>query len=251
MVTDTEGIILRQTKTVNGRKMILLFSAKYGKISAGTSIGEKSRSKAALALRPFSYGRYELYRSKDLYSINGAEVIRSHYRIGEDLDKYLAASYVMEFTEKVATENLRNPQLFQLLLDFLDMMESRNKKLRTLVLGYQVKALQILGSGPQLENCALCGCNGIHPGFSIRDGGVICRDCIKKLGPEPMDPLICEPDFDIVGILKYFLEHPLKSLETIALADPVEAGIQRLLRQYIGYHLDIRDLKSEGLMIDG
>ena len=66
-----------------------------------------------------------------------------------------------------------------------------------------------------------------------------------------MDPLICEPDFDIVGILKYFLEHPLKSLETLALADPVEAGIQRLLRQYIGYHLDIRDLKSEGLMIDG
>lgn len=92
MVTDTEGIILRQTKTVNGRKMILLFSAKYGKISAGTSIGERSRSKAALALRPFSYGRYELFRSKDLYSINGAEVIRSHYRIGEDLDKYLAAS---------------------------------------------------------------------------------------------------------------------------------------------------------------
>ncbi|MDD4367176.1 MAG: recombination protein O N-terminal domain-containing protein, partial [Eubacteriales bacterium] len=62
MYTDTEGIILRQTKTVNGRRMVLLFSKKYGKISAGTGISEKGRSKAALAMRPFAYGRYEIFK---------------------------------------------------------------------------------------------------------------------------------------------------------------------------------------------
>ena len=69
MYTETEGIILRQTKTVNGRRMILLFSKKFGKISAGSGMTEKGRSKAALAMRPFAYGRYEMYKNQERYNI--------------------------------------------------------------------------------------------------------------------------------------------------------------------------------------
>ena len=36
MITDTEGIILKQVKTVNGRTMLVMFSRKFGKISVGT-----------------------------------------------------------------------------------------------------------------------------------------------------------------------------------------------------------------------
>ena len=55
MITDTEGIVLRQTKTVAGRRMILLFSRKFGKISVGTSAAEGGKNKSALAARPFTY----------------------------------------------------------------------------------------------------------------------------------------------------------------------------------------------------
>lgn len=65
MLTDTEGIVLRQIKTSYNRRMILLFSKKYGKISAGTSIQEKGRGKSSLALRPIlTYGRYELFKNE-------------------------------------------------------------------------------------------------------------------------------------------------------------------------------------------
>ena len=95
MYTDTEGIILRQTKTVNGRRMLTLFSLKYGKISAGTGINERSRGKNALAMRPFTHGRYELFKTRDTYNINGAETIHSYYAIGEDVDKYMTCAYVL------------------------------------------------------------------------------------------------------------------------------------------------------------
>ena len=67
MITDTEGVVLRQIKAAYGRRMVLLFSKKYGKISAGSSISEKGRSRAALAMRPFTYGRYELFKNRDSY----------------------------------------------------------------------------------------------------------------------------------------------------------------------------------------
>ena len=63
MYINSEGIIFRQVKATGGRRMILLFTKKYGKISAGSNINEKGRTKSALAMRPFTYGTYELYKN--------------------------------------------------------------------------------------------------------------------------------------------------------------------------------------------
>ncbi len=70
---------------------------------------------------------------------------KSFFRIGEDVDKYMQASFVLELTEKMVPEDLPQPRLFNLLIDFLDAMESREKRHETLVLAYEVKALAILG----------------------------------------------------------------------------------------------------------
>ena len=72
----------------DSRRMILLFSRKYGKISVGTSAAEGGKNKSALAARPFTYGRYELFKGRDSYNLNNGQVIKSYYGIGEDLDKY-------------------------------------------------------------------------------------------------------------------------------------------------------------------
>jgi len=139
MYTDSEGIILRQVKTTNGRRMVLLFSRKYGKISAGSSINEKGRSKAALAMRPFTFGRYEFFKNRDTYNINSAEAIKSFYKIGEDVDKYMCASYVLEFTDKLLIEEQPVPALFDMLVEFFDMLSERKSKYETLVIGYMIR----------------------------------------------------------------------------------------------------------------
>lgn len=251
MYTDTEGIILKQVKTVNGRRMVLLFSKKYGKISGGTSINEKGRSKSALAMRPFTYGRYELYKNRDSYNINGAEVIKSYYRIGEDVDKYLACSYIMEFTEKMLVEDAPAPGVFNLLLEYLDIMERRTKKYTSLMLAYMVKALQGAGTMPQVNNCVICGCKDDATWFSVKDGGIICDKCNINIHVDANESLIYKVNFGIVNILTYFMKHPLKSFENLALDEQLEKQLWAIIKSYISYHLDIRDLKSECFLIEG
>lgn len=248
MYTDTEGIILKQIKTVSGRRMVLLFSKKYGKISAGTSITEKGKGKSALAMRPFTYGRYELYKNRDTYHINGAEVIKSYYRIGEDVEKYMCCSYVLELTERVLAEDAKAPELFYLLLDFFSLMEERKKKYETLVLGYQVKLLQCYGSMPKLDACVCCGSAVDLTHFSVKDGGLLCKTCI--LQENVNDALIYELNFAIVNILRYFLGNPLKSFKNLALDEAVQGQLQQILKEYFAYHLDIKKLKSEGFVMD-
>jgi DNA repair protein RecO (recombination protein O) len=245
MYTETEGIILRQTKTVNGRRMILLFSKKFGKVSAGTSITEKGRSKAALAMRPFAYGRYEMFKNQDQFNIQSAEMIKSYFKIGEDIDKFMASSYVLELSEKLLQEGAPNPRYFQLMLDFFEVMEKRERDMNTLILAFEMKAIQLFGVAPQLDSCSICGKTEKSVRFGIQQGGLICESCMKNLTPKPNDSLIYELSFDIVDILKYFSECPLASFQKLVLAEEKQVVVKSLLREYLAYHLDLGILKSE------
>lgn len=269
MITDTEGIVLRQVKALGGRRMILLFSKKFGKISVGTSINEGGRNKSALSVRAFTYGRYELFKNRDSYNLNSGQVLKSYYGLGEDLDKYMAASYILELTEKVLPEELPQPRIFALLLDFMSLLERRPKKHGTLVLAYLVKLLDALGTMPELDRCTCCGketggCNTqgedktagsseqeddkVPKGkifFSIEEGGIICSKCAKEKSKEGQRPLIYQEEIGIIDILKYFQKRPMSSFEKLVLDESIETKLQTLMREYISYHIDIGSLKSE------
>jgi DNA repair protein RecO (recombination protein O) len=248
MLVDTEGIVLRQVKTSYNRKMVLLFSKRYGKISAGTDIGEKGRSKSALAIRPFTYGRYEMFKTKDHYNINTAETIRSYYGIGEDVDKYMNGAYVLEFTEKVLQEEVPSIPIFRTLIDFFDILERRDKGVGTLVLAYQTKVFRYLGIMPQLDNCVFCGEKKPAAKFSIPDGGIVCEDCCHKLQNSGYEKLIYDCKFGIVDVFKYFAANSLKKLEDLALKEDAGKLLQSVIRDYAAYHLDASNLKSESLV---
>ncbi|MDO4544785.1 MAG: DNA repair protein RecO [Bacillota bacterium] len=248
MLTDTEGIVLRQIKTSYNRRMILLFSKKFGKISAGTGIGEKGKGKSALALRPFTYGRYELFKNRESYNINSAEAIKSYYKIGEDVDKYMNGAYVLEFTEKVLSEGVPAPGIFNLLLDFFSVLENRDKGIGTLVLAYQTKVFKYAGVLPQLERCAVCGEKKEPYGFSIEEGGVLCRHCAQNIENSRGHALIYDVKFGIVDVLRYFTGHSLKNLENLALKEDAGKLLQTIVREYAAYYLDASDLKSEKLI---
>ncbi|MDO4870103.1 MAG: DNA repair protein RecO [Bacillota bacterium] len=246
MLTDTEGIVLRQIKTSYNRRMIVLFSRKYGKISAGTSIGDKGRSKSTLALRPFTFGRYELFVNRDSYNINSAETLRSFYKIGEDVDKYMNGAYVLEFTEKVLEEGVPQQAVFDLLLEFFELLQNRDKGIGTLVLAYQTKLLRFAGVMPELERCTVCGktraeCTG-DEFFSIESGGFVCSDHAVS------NSLIYKDEFGIIDVLRYFATQPLKKLENIALNESAGKQLQRLIREYAAYYLDVSNIKSEKLI---
>ena len=250
VLTDTEGIVFRQVKTVNGRRILLLFSQKYGKISAGTSISEKGKSKSSLALRPFTYGRYELYKNRNNYHINSTDVIKSYYGIGENVEKYMYCSYALEFTEKLLQEEAPAPGVFRLILDLFNVMEKRSRKYSTLILAYQIKVLQESGSIPQINQCVVCGKNDDVALFSIKEGGIICKNCCIKYQNIENDTLIYNINFGIVNVLQYIMNSPLKNFENLALDEKIQKQLHIIIKNYIVYHLDIAGLKSESFLLE-
>lgn len=247
MYTETEGIVLRQTKTAGGRRMITVLTKRYGKISAGTSINEGGKNKSALALRPFSYGRYDLFKNKDNYNINGAEALQSFFSIGEDMERYMNASYVLELTERLLPEEQPSPAYFILLLDFLGEIEKRKKSFETLTIAFQLKMLSLAGCAPLLKQCSRCGKESEEILFSVTDGGILCKSCVTET--DCFNPMVFTIGKDMIQALSYMESRPLQSLEKLALNPELAAKARKIMKAYISHHLGIDNLKSEGLII--
>ncbi|MDR2157524.1 MAG: DNA repair protein RecO [Clostridiales Family XIII bacterium] len=210
---ECEGIVIRQTKALKGRRLLLLFSDAYGKIGAGTSISERSKSKSALAVRPFTRGRYQLASGRGYVNITSAETIQSYYNFGENYGKFLNASLLLEFTGKFLPEEVPAPDVYALLLTCLDLLGKRKRGFDTISLVYLVKVLQLSGVFPEAENFR-------H------------------------DELLSGLGFDIVNILVYLMENPPERMERLMLDEDKSARLLRLIIQYAEQHLDVGPLKS-------
>lgn len=251
MIINSEGIVLRQRKIANNRRMIVLFTKRYGKLSAGTSINEKSKSRSALALRPFTYAEYDIFKGRDSYSINSAQVLKSFYSIGEDVDRFLTASVCIEYLDKVLGEGEAMPHLFDLTLEFLQSVSQAGKSAETLLLAYIFKTLKMLGVAPELSCCVNCG-KGLEDfdkntfkSFSVTSGGIICDECAKEEKTHA-NALIYKPSFDIIAVYIYFDSKPLKTFEKIDLKPEVSKQVRSILAEYVERYLGT-DVLRQGI----
>lgn len=253
MLLTAEGIVLKQRKIAGNRRMIVLFTKEYGKISAGTGMNERSKGKAALALRPFTYAEYHLFKNRSSYSINSAEVRCSYYTVGEDLDRYLVASRFIEYLDAVLQEEQARPRLFSLSIEFLESVARAKGGCDTLFFAFVVKSLSMQGVMPELKNCVDCGKpleeirrenGGKADLFAVDAGGILCPHCAAK---EKSDSgaLLFKGDFDIVDILQYFAKQPLSVFEKVVLKPQISGKIKRILSEYLNYYLGVKVLEEE------
>lgn len=247
---ETDGIVLKQVKTLNGVRMLKVFTKEFGKISAATNISEKGKNKSALAISPFTLGTYQVNSRRDIYYIQSAETKKNYYKLGEDVDKFMYGSYALELTDKVFEENQPSLSFYQLLCDYLQLLEKRNKKFDTLLLGFQIKTLAIIGQGPHMDSCVLCGAQDDLTFFSVPEGGVVCSQCHKNPQDDFNVSLIYPMSEGIINVLKYFKDTPIINLEKMVLDQNMSRELRERIKSFISYHLDLSEFKSERFLVE-
>lgn len=247
MIVESEGIVLKQRKIANNRRMIVIFTKRYGKINAGTNINEKRRGKSALAIAPFAYSKYELYKKGTYYNINGGEVKNSYYSIGEKLDRFIAASAMISFVEDIIQDEQPSPKIFDLSIEFLETISKADENFDTILIAFYVKSLKYLGIMPELKHCVNCGETIISPDyvFSVKAGGGVCKNCCQDVQNEGSCELIFTPNFDIIGTIKYFANNPMSKFLRVSLKKQFTQELKQILNSYIQYYLDVEILKDD------
>lgn len=247
MITETNGLVLKNTRIARDRRMLVLLTRKFGKISAGTGISPRAKNRSQLPLGPFTYGRYELYKGRDTFNLNSADTIESFFEIGEDVDKYFAASFALEFTEAILPYEQPAEEILDALIQFLKILRGRSVKIKSLLLIYQWKVLALSGYMPNLYTCCKCGRDVEPAAISIADGGIICDAC--KNGDNVNISLLYYAKDDIILTLKFLERTDMERFAGLSLKADVEEQLQHILKDILSYHLNINELKSEAYLI--
>jgi len=235
------AVVIRQRELGEADRILVLYSLERGKLSAVAKGMKRPRSKLAGSLQLFSHASVQLAAGRSLEVATQARAIDFHYNLRRDMARYAHASYAAELLDAFTDEGLSHPALFELLLSTLGAMDAGADP-ATLTRAFELKLMARLGYGPELESCVSCsaGVGGGGRGFSVSQGGVLCRKCLSTKGGAPLS----------AAGLRALRELSELETEVVAerrLAPAAREELGRLMRAFVDFRVE-RQLRSAAFL---
>ncbi|MCK5534523.1 DNA repair protein RecO, partial [bacterium] len=128
MYINTEAFVLKHYDLKESDKIITLYTRDLGKIQAVVKGIRKAKSKLAVTMEPFTYIDLTLYRKSQnkLFTITNGNIKYSLYKIKEDFLRIVYGDYLLELVDKLTETEEKNRALFNLIKEFLFLMEYKS-----------------------------------------------------------------------------------------------------------------------------
>ena len=237
----TTAIILNSLDYGESDRILSLYTGEFGKLKGIAKGARRSKKRFPNALEPFSL-LHVIFSKRErdtLVLIENCDVINHHSGIRENLDKTLVSSYLLELTDKFTQEGKKDMALFQLLKNFLHMIDTGIHS-EELIRFFEIRLLKLSGYEPVFDRCMLCNKPVSHEElyrFVPSKGGIKCKTCHQN-------------SFDSfpvsVGTIKALLlgkEIGIQKINRISLSDQSAQESKIILSRFI-HHLLGTELKS-------
>ena len=241
------ALVLRKTKLGETDLILTLLAADGHQVRAVAKGARRSKSHLGARVEPFSVLDLLLHTGRSLDIVTEAETFATHDALRADYDRTMAASVVADLLDKGSVEGQSEPQIFDMALVTLDVMETAPvEKLEPLVLAFLLKALAMHGYRPSLDRCAACGGEpGGGLAFSVEAGGVLCESCLEEgNGAQSITGAARDA-------LRAMLRAKMADVPRIEMTPALLTEVRRLVRAYTGHHIPARLRALDFFMAQG
>jgi DNA repair protein RecO (recombination protein O) len=223
------GVVLRTYRLGEADRIVVLMTARHGKVRAVAKGVRKSKSRFGARLEPISHVSLLMYEGRQLDVVNQAESIDHLRVVREDLDTLTRAMALLEVVDQVAQEREPNTRLYQMLVGALRTLAAQPAPL--LVPAFYWKVLANDGVRPELDVCVSCGGEATLVAFDVGEGGVLCRTCRRgtAISPDAIDLLRRILGGDLVRVLGEAPTPAAHEVEVLA-TRAMEHHLERRLR---------------------
>lgn len=173
----TQAIVLNKVDFKDNDRVLTLFSAQNGKVTASCKGVKKQNSKLRPSSEVFAFGTYILAESKGRYTVTGYDSIDSFFELRDDFDRLTLGVLFLKICEKSISQGESNYELFSLLINCLHKLREPSVAPGFVASVFLLKYACIMGYQPEIVNCAKCSNNSDLLFFSASAGGVLCKNC--------------------------------------------------------------------------
>ncbi len=227
---EEQAIVVSTVDYGESDRLVTLFTRGRGKLTAFASGARKSKRRFAGALEPFTLIRAQLCeRRGDTFRLDGADITAFFGGVRGDLSLIARAMYCLELCRELVRDREAHPQLFSLLLGYLELLDRKGAGPTSLI-AFELEALAHGGLMPRFDRCAICaGPTGERPRFDPEHGGVTCAGCAPRvLYGTPVEPTL-------VAALK-----DLQRGARLPLSPALRRDARELLNHFIAHQLGRR-----------
>ncbi len=150
-ITEVTGMVISSMPVGEYDRRIVIITKERGKISAFAKGARRPGSSLMGVTRPFVFGKFQMYEGRTSYNLRQAAISNYFEKVITDLDAVYYAYYFAEIAEYYARENLDAGILINLLYASLRALENDNIPDRLVRCIYELKAIEINGECPQVE----------------------------------------------------------------------------------------------------
>ena len=157
MFETTKALVLREVKYKEADRILTLFTADNGKITAKARGALRKGSRTAAATQQLSWSDMTLFFNKGKWTVNEASVIEPFDGIKKDIAAFALGSYFAECVEALSVEE------------------------RKIKAAFELRLMSLSGYRPSVEHCAACGAEQPQePVLDLLDGRLYCRKCCTR-----------------------------------------------------------------------
>lgn len=178
MIVEDEILVIKEIPYKDNDKILHALSRTRGKVQVIARGCRKNTSRLVNIAQIFAHSQCTLFKSRDMYIIDSAELIDSFYGIRKSIDAFMYGSYVLELLAYVSQENETDERIFDMTVKFMACLSEPRSTYDGLMCAYELKLVSMLGYRPELRLCMSCGepikADAV---FSLEEGGFCCQDC--------------------------------------------------------------------------
>jgi len=220
MLLEVEGFIMNEVSYGETSKIINVFTKEYGIVGIMCKGAKSLKNKYRALTLKLTYAKFNIYYKKDkLSTFVSADVINPLINIHQDIELISYLSYLVDLTSQVLKESVNYQQIYD---DFIYVVLKIENGLDPLVLTniLEIKFLQPLGVGLNLDSCVSCGRKNKIVSISYNKGGFLCCDC---LGNEK------RMDVKVIKMMRLYYYVDIKSINSLNVLDDIKYQINYFL----------------------
>lgn len=235
MISKYEGIIITETPYGDNSKIINVLTKDKGIIGIMCSNVKSIKNPLRTKTLKFTYGYFHInYNENKLSKLVDVDIIDNLTNIRGDIELISYMSYITDLTYQVVKQN-NDLDIFNIFIStVLKLNEKKNPLILTNIL--ELKYLDYLGVGLNLDSCVKCGSKKNIVTLDPDEGGYICQNCYTN-------ERILEPKS--IKLIRMYYLIDINSISDISIkketANEINYFLDKYYERYTGLYLKSKD----------